>query len=103
MLKITLDKTNWSWDFTFSLSADAVGAESVFDLSAAGHQVADLVVGKETEPGAVGRILAAFKALEFIFGRENVNILTEGALTGNKTLEVLAVSGIWKADEKKYN
>jgi hypothetical protein len=61
----------------------------------------DLGIRKETEPGAVGILLADVEALELIFGRNNVNILAVGAFSRNKTLEVTAVSWIWKLSEKK--
>jgi hypothetical protein len=43
------------------LAADAVRAEGVFQRLAGGHQVAEVVVGMEGEPGAVG---VAFTQLE---------------------------------------
>jgi hypothetical protein len=46
-------------------------------------------------------LLADVEALELIFGRNNVNILTVGAFSGHKTLEVTEVSWIWKLGEKK--
>ena len=103
LLKITINKTHWSWVSTFSLSADAIRAERVFNSSATWHQVTGLVVGKETEPGTVGGILAGFETLEFILRWKNIQMLTVGALSRNKTLEVFAVSWIWKAGEKKNN
>jgi hypothetical protein len=60
----------------------------------------DLGIREETEPGAVGILMADVEALEFIFGRNNVNILTVGAFSKHKTLEVTAVSWIWKLSEK---
>ena len=71
MESITWDKTNRCWVFTFSLSANTVRAECVIDTSTGGQQVAGRGIGKETKPGAVGGILAAFEALEFIFGGNN--------------------------------
>jgi hypothetical protein len=39
--------------------------------------------------------------LELISGRKNVQSLTVGALAGDETLEVVAVSQIWKISQKK--
>ena len=62
-----------------------------------------LGIGKETEPGTIGSILAAFEALKLILGCQNIQMLTIGALPGDETLEIVAVSRIWKADKKKCN
>jgi hypothetical protein len=55
----------------------------------------------KTEPGTVGRLLAAFKALEFISGKKNVQALTIVAFSKDETLEVIGVSWIWKDNEKQ--
>jgi hypothetical protein len=96
-----LDIAYWCWVVTLSFSADTVGAECVFNAFTAGQQMTDLGIRKETEPGAVGILLADVEALELIFGSNYVNILTVGAFSRNKTLEVTAVSWIWKLSEKK--
>jgi hypothetical protein len=54
--------------------------------------VAGQRIRKETEPGAVGILMAVVEALEFVFRGKNIQTLTVGALAGDETLKVIAVS-----------
>jgi hypothetical protein len=93
-IKITLDKTGWIRVFTFSLSANAICAKGVFDASAAREHLTKAWIGKKTEPGTVGILLADFEALELIERGKNVDFLTVGTFSGDETLKFVAVSRI---------
>ena len=99
--KNTLNWTNWFWNLAFFLSADTIWAKGVFDISAVGNEEASPGIRIESEPGAVGVVLAVFEALKLVVGGDDVDDVAVGALAGDETLQVRAVSQIWKCDKKK--
>jgi len=85
------------------MSADAIGTDSVFGAFTAWEQMTKIGITKESEPCTVVILLAASKALDFIFWVKNGNFWPVGAFSRHKTLEVRAVSRIWNRKENKQN
>ena len=60
----TCHPTNWLWLLAFLLTTDAAWAERVIQLLAIFQEVAELALGIEGEPGAVGVLLAQVETLK---------------------------------------